>query len=365
MTKLFQDIYTDLVTELDYVKAMDGLAAGTFVDMYGFEVTFAENDLPIYIENTMKVIRSTKTESGDLVGLPIDKDAHDHAGGAGWIIGLELDEARKVIRFLVKWTELGLELISKNIRRYFSPSVDIENKVILGGSLTNYPASRDAKWKYMLRPVELSQSLQGVDMDKTLLEQIKDLPAAIAAAIAPKKAEGNGEATPPASPSPAEVLLSNNLNADLASLGQDVNKVTELDDRVKEIVAQRVQAELRVQHTTKFVAELIGGTKSKPYGFNVKSKELIAWMLSLTDAQAKFAEKLLTQMADRAIDFAERGWESGDGFSLLPQLSEQYKPILREFLAVKGNTIKKFFEINPEIGKFEDFNLSEFQQVKE
>ena len=142
---VFFDFSTLQVLELDYIRKMDGLAAGTFISMWGDEVTFAAEELPDYIKNTQRVLNSTRDSSGQIVGLPIDQDAHDHAGGAGWIIGLELDEARGVIVFTVNWTEIGQDLIRKNIRRFFSPSVDILNKVILGGSLTNYPASRNAK----------------------------------------------------------------------------------------------------------------------------------------------------------------------------------------------------------------------------
>lgn len=361
-TKPLDFIFNDLSREQDFAKQIDGLAAGTFISMWGDEVTFAEEELPDYIKNTIRVINSTKTASGEIVGLPIDQDGHDHAGGAGWIVGLELDEARKVIKFDVKWTEIGLELISKNIRRFFSPSVDVFNKVILGGSLTNYPASRDIKGRIMLQPIELSQTLQGVSMEKTLLETIAGLPAAIAEAMKPKPVDPPAE--PPAT-EPAPVNLSNVPNASLASLGGDPGRIEELDNSVKAIVAQRVAAELRVQHTTKFVADLIGGTKEKPYGFAVKSKDLIAWMLSLSDAQAKFAERLLSEMRNKAIDFAERGWESGEGFTQNPQLPEIIKPILREFLGVKGNTVAMFFKANPELGKMEDFNLTEFNQVKE
>lgn len=377
-----QFIFNDLAAELEYTRQIDGLAAGTFTDMHGFEVTFANDDLPVYVTNTMRVINSTKDSSGNVVGLPIDQGNHDWEGGAGWIIGLEVDDKRNVIIFKVNWTEIGLNLISKNIRRFFSPSVDVVNKVILGGSLTNYPATRDQKGRILLSPVELSQSLKGVTMEKTIQEILAELGAAIQTALGirkgdPKPADPNPSPAPQPAPAAAlsaapvtgsalqEVLLSNVSNPALASLGQDPNLVAELESKVTEIVQARVSADLRMQHTTRFVAELVGGTKNKPYGFSVKSKDLIAWMLSLSDGQAKFAEKLLTQMADKAIDFAERGWEAGAGFSNLKTFPAELSGAMKAWLSVKGNTVNSFFKLNPEVGKAEDFNLAEFQPVKE
>lgn len=361
-------IFNELILEMDYIKAMDGLAAGTFISMYGDEVTFAVEDLPEYITNTMRVIKSTKTESGQIVGLPIDQDAHDHMGGAGWIIGLELDEARSVIRFTVNWTEIGLELIAKNIRRFFSPSVDIFNKVILGGSLTNYPATRDAAGRILLRPIELSQSMKEISMP-TFIEQLENLFTKYFGSAPPTPPT---QTTPPAVPPPAPpvapvttppVDLSNVPNPSLQSLYQDPAEVDTLDANVQTMVAQRVNAEMRKRHTESFVAELIGGTKNKPYGFAVKSKDLIAWMLSLTDAQAKFAERILSEMRNKAIDFAERGFEGNEGFISLPSLPENILPFAREWMKTEGNTIESFFAANPEIGKIADFNVAEFRKV--
>lgn len=356
----FVDLSTIQVAELEAISKMDGMAAGTFISMWGDEVTFLPEELSTYIKNTQRVLNSTKDTNGTIVGLPIDQDAHDHAGGAGWIVGFELDEARGVIVFLVNWTEIGRELVSKNIRRFFSPSVDIVNKVILGGSLTNYPASRNEKGQILLRPIELSQSIKELDMP-TILEQFFQEMF--------DKALGK-QANPPApSPAPAApavpapqdpVDLSNVVNPSLASLSIDSSQVDQLDAQVQEIVKQRVNAEMRKSHVQKFVAELVGGTKTQPYGFAIKSKDLIAWMLSLTDAQAKFAEKLLSDMRSKAIDFAEHGFENNDGFISLPTLPEKILPLARQWMQTEGATIQGFFDANPELGGIDKYNVKEF-----
>lgn len=152
-----------LFTELAGSKAFDGMASGKFTDMHGTAVEIMDDDLPAIVEQTKAVIASTATESGEIVGLPIDEENHNHKGGAGWIVDVSMDESGKKIRFVPKWTEIGLKLLGDNIRRFFSVSVDLKEKVILGGSLTNWPATRTKEGKLLLRPIELSTSLLAID----------------------------------------------------------------------------------------------------------------------------------------------------------------------------------------------------------
>lgn len=157
-------------------KAFDGLTIVETLDMNGRPVTVTAEELPIYLANTKAAIQAAVGQSGEVVGLPIDAGKtgdHDKGDAGGWIVGVEL--AGNVLRLVPKWTELGKDLISKSIRRFFSATVDTVNKVILGGTLTNWPAVRDAQGKMLLRPIELSQSLYElaeVAMDEEMMKQI-------------------------------------------------------------------------------------------------------------------------------------------------------------------------------------------------
>jgi len=148
-----------LFAELSGTKPFDGMASGKFTDFSGRSVEIKAEDLPAIVEKTKLAIASTVTEGGEVVGLPIDEDGHNHKGGAGWIVDVEMDAGGKKIRFVPKWTEIGMRLIKENIRRFFSVSVDLANKVVLGGSLTNWPATRNADGQILLRPIELSTEL--------------------------------------------------------------------------------------------------------------------------------------------------------------------------------------------------------------
>lgn len=144
-------------------KEIDGVSVGTFTDFSGRRITFTEDQLKKMVKNTLPVIESTKTESGELVGLPIDVWGHDQGDGAGWIKNMTYNADRKVITLSPKWNQKGVDLIKENVRRFFSPTIDLLNNIVMGGTLTNWPATRDGKTgEIKLRPIELSTGVYGM-----------------------------------------------------------------------------------------------------------------------------------------------------------------------------------------------------------
>lgn len=348
MQKLFT--FTELSKDVA-IKSIDGLAAGTFTSMSGEEVTFEADELQAYIENTNAVIESTKTESGEIVGLPIDLEAHNHKGGAGWIVGLELDKTRNVIKFIVNWTQKGLDLIKGNLSRFFSPSTDPENKIILGGSLTNWPATRNEKGHILLRPIELSQSIKEIDMDKTVLEMLAELPGKVAEAVR----GGKQQEAPAPKVEPAAELEDGN---SLRELLQTPEAVEELGQRAQEMAQQAIRVEKRKLRAVEFAAQIAGGTKEKPFGLPVKANEIVALLLSLPEQQAKAVENILNKAHAGAIDFAMHGID-GDGFIQKPQVPAVMKPYVRQWVDA-GKDLEGFFRANPELGDPNNYNLAEF-----
>ena len=155
--------------ESSETKPFDGMSAGKFTDMYGRKAVFKPKELADYVAATKKVIESTRTPAGEIVGLPIDSMNHNKGEAAGWIVDVELADKRDVILFTPKWNELGKELISSGRMRMFSPTVDISAKTIDGGSLTNWPASVDNKTnEHLLAPIELSAQLYEFAADESL-----------------------------------------------------------------------------------------------------------------------------------------------------------------------------------------------------
>lgn len=339
------------------LKAIDGLAAGTFTSMSGREVTFESADLPLWVKNTKEVIESTRTESGEIVGLPIDLNAHDHQGGAGWIVDLQLDSQRSIIRFIVKWTQAGVDLIAGNIRRFFSPSTDPSEKVVLGGSLTNWPATRDQSYKMLLRPVELSGYLKEIDMEKTVQELQAELDEAkglLATANAKLAAV------------PAPLLQEGEELGELSEwLNSDGDNVEELSKRVQNLAAIQVKAQRRKDKVVEFASKIVGGTKERPFGLPIRSSKLIKLLLSLPEKQADEVQELVGLIYKNAIDFAEHGI-NGEDYAFKPKLPAELAQVASVWVE-SGKTIESWFESMKEfgIGTADEFDLSQFRKSED
>jgi hypothetical protein len=342
--------FTELTGEL---RAIDGMAAGSFTAMTGDKVIFRDEELGDYVANTKRIIESTRTEKGDVVGLAIDKDNHDHKGGAGWIKDVELDAARKVIRFFVDWTEEGMSLIRSNAKRFFSPSVIPSIKAILGGSLTNWPATRNEHGQILLRPVELSQQIKEIDMTKTLDELMQELEATNTLvsklqtqldAVTKRPATQTGEY----------------ITQEMQDFITNTDGAAELGREAQELAMSRIADERRKNDVKEFVAKIRGGTKEKPFGLPVNSSALAAALLALPDRQRKFIQDLVESTWMQAIDFAEHGYSSIGDISAGKPIPTEYKPLIQKWVTDGKTAASWFDEVMPELGKGSDFNLKEF-----
>lgn len=333
-------IFVDLASG---VPSFDGMAAGSFTDMHGKKVTFAPGELSAYIDNTREVLESTRTEGGEIVGLPIDLDGHDHKGGAGWITGVELDPSRPIIKFLANWTQAGSDLIKSNTRRFFSPTVDPSEKVILGGSMTNWPASRDNKHRMMLRPIELSEQIQEIDMAEGItLEGLRELANEFLAHFKPAQKQ--------------EQESSMSESVDVAELMKSPEAIAELERLANERAAELLKAEQLKSKVAEFSAKLTGGAVA----LSMKADEISAALLSFAEPEnvMDFIGKV---MEAKLVNFQESGTNGKtEGKTEFPK---ELRPFMQTWLAA-GKTPESFFDANPEIGLAADYDLAEFAKEK-
>lgn len=368
--------FTDLAIELEHLSKIDGMAAGVFTTMTGQKVSFTKKDMPAYATNTQKVLESTKDSKGNIVGLPIDINNHDHKGGAGWIVGVELDEQRNIIRFLVNWTKVGIEAIKNNLTRFFSPSINAENKTILGGSLTNWPATRSQQGEILLHPVELSLSIKELHMsdekdnNNVILEALKNLPLRIAELMSNREDDDSdadgGEVTETELTVERRAELERQYLEELAKKNFTVDELLQTPEALEklgmqahEIAQKAIKAEARKLHAVNFAAEICGGTQERPFGLPIKATEIVSLLLSLPEAQAKAVEELLRATHLTAIDFAQHGFDS-NGYPMKPKLPEPIHGIAVNWIA-SGKSIEEFMKVNAdELGAPEQYDLSEF-----
>ena len=325
-------------------RFFDGLAVGDFTDMLGRGAGFKADELPTYLENTLAAIQSTRSESGEIVGLPIDARGHDKGDGAGWIVGAMLEGER--IRFLPRWTEVGRDLITKGIRRFFSATVDMTNKVILGGTLTNWPATRNKAGHVLLRPVELSNpDKEAIKMDENItIDQVKELVNATVA-----------EALQAAQKPPEVELSAEERDAQMAELREQYRT------QVRVELEREFQAAQRKTETVELAKALVTGFDGAPRGYRADANELQAHLLKLDPDEAKFwAEFLKKTQSNGFVEFEEIG--HGKNPKALAELGEEYARILRDFVK-DGGTVAEFFSINREVlGDQAGYNLAAFEK---
>ena len=146
----------------------------------------------------------------------------------------------------------------------------------------------------------------------------------------------------------------------LAELMQSPEAIAELDRRANERAAALVKANERKTKVFEFAAKLTGGEKGKGSGIAVKAEKVAAILLAIPEAQQADVMSLLEATLGNTVDFREKGL-NGE-FENKEELPAQIKPYISAWLAAdKKNTVKSFFEVNPEAGKYDQYNLAEFE----
>lgn len=351
----------------------DGMAAGTFVDMYGRKTTFEPAELGAYVTNTKRALESTKDGAGQIVGFPIDALNHDNKQAAGWITDVNMAFGRDIIEFSARWNDMGKDLIGRDVMRYFSPSIDIANKVILGGSLTNWPATRTSDHQLLLKPVELSAQMSTYDdsanplvmLGNVMSQMITELKSVLSGRQSPEietAQEGESmteETTTTTEAQPAEVvtLAAATIPAVVDLSSPDVMKLINerAETRAAALLAEREQK----AHIAQLATRLTGGTTEKPIGLTVGHDRIVSFLSALPAELLPEAEAILTDAAEHApIHFEEVGHSRV--LQGTTQLPENIKPALSAWLG-RGLSLEGFFETNAvELGTMTDYNLTEF-----
>lgn len=342
---LFTELGEDALVE---GRPFDAVAFGTFTDMFGREVTLKVKDADTFVANTQAAIEATRGESGELIGLPIDALNHDKGDAAGWIVGIEFAEG--LIRLIPKWTEIGQEVISKGIRRFFSATINTAEKVILGGTLTNWPATRDKGGRLMLRPIELSSQIQSLTEDQPPAgragdsgqnqEKETNMPdEIIETQEEPEVETPQAPASPDALP-PAELAeLIKQARAEghegPAQLAKIVQRTA--DKLAEKRVAQMLESNRREWEITELAAQLTGGGN---HGLPVEVPELTDFLLGLNQDQFDQARSIFGKIVNNGlVEFTEYG----HGRRMRKkQLPAEYREPLKAALDA-GNTVAEFF----------------------
>lgn len=378
-------------------KPFPGFAAGKFVDMLGREIELKASDLQDFITNTLNKIKEYQGKG--MPGLPIDASKHDKGDAAGWIVDVERESgevidsagtAVPVIRILAEWTQIGVQKLTDKVQTNFSPTIDLDNKTIAGGSLTNWPASVDGNGIPLFTAVELSQGIHYLQANepptwaRRLLDKIDNLlnhqAGEPAAAVSPEPI-GDELMTIELTQEQLDQLVDGRVKealtelekqrpADTADLSQlvealgmkaDDTRLAELAQLVQHQADLKWQAKLAdMQRETRYAelsARLTGGTAEAPQGIPVKAETLKDELMKLTPDQASFwAGVLETTVKNGLSDFSELG--HGRRVSNKQAVPDYAVPSLKAAIAA-GNDPNEFFALAG-LGAASDYDLSAY-----
>lgn len=388
MAELAQGFYfVDL--GLTQGKPFAGFSVGKFIDMNGRTVEFARETIKEFLSNTVRAIRASQAKG--MPGLPIDAQRHDKGSAAGWIVSAELGEVTDsesgvipAIYLVAEWTSLGVSLLSDRILTNFSPTVDLTNKTIRGGSLTNWPASVDSKGVPLFNAVELQQAQEQVqtsdnpvmdDLSQTdkpngelimnldeLTPELREslLSQARQAALAEMAKGGNGNGTPVDLSALADVTdLAGARDALLAQYTTAIKaEYARMQQQAGAQLATMMAEMKKGQHVAEFSQRVTGGTDANPNGLPVKAEELEAILSQLPDPQRQAVEGVLTRTWESGlVPFAELGHGKRGQSGIMP-LPQEFATALE----AGELTVKQLNDPILGLGDLTQYDLSQWQQ---
>lgn len=352
--------YVDMAT-LATGRPFAGFATGSYEDMHGRRVTWDMPMLESILSNTRAAIAAMKNKG--LPGLPIDARNHDKGEAAGWIVDAQqgvitssTGEAIDAIMLAAEWTRLGIELIGEKIMAGFSPTIDLARKVIRGGSLTNWPALKDAAGIPLSNALELCEGVTVIappvaQGELIMLEMTEEqLNERIAAAIAAAKPA-------PPTETPAELADNDGLTAEMQQ--RIAAHVQAAEQRAIARMEQEFAAQRRRSELAEFATRVTAGTPDTPRALPVAGDELLAFMAGLNEPQAATARKLFTAIWQNGlVEFGEIG--HGRDMRRGQKLDPVSAAALRQAVA-DGHKPEQWFALFPELGDKSQYDLSEFE----
>ncbi len=340
-------------------KWFEGFAIGEFTDMFGREIEITEEDLDFYLKNTRKAIKATRElESEEIGGLPIDARDHERGEAAGWIVSVKMSDEGDKLLFKPKWTVIGQDLLKTKLMRHFSATFSLEDMVIMGGTLTNWPATREDSVS-ILAPIELTESKIATVVKKTLIN------------LGLLKNSDNIEGVQRMTKTKVDIKdLTEDQVAELglqyvqSELGKD-EKVTNLSDYMELEIEKRSDEKIEAQlvlhkrnaEIANFVQSVTEGTEEAPVALAIPSDKLTELLEGIGDDMRDLAYVIFKAILDKGIvDFSEKGTdETTNGKTELPKE-------IQTALDDKTLKVENLSMSSMGLGDIGEYNLSKWQK---
>lgn len=349
-----------------YYPEIEAIRTGQFVDMNGKDVTIDAALLDALVENF------ANNKAGQ--DIPIDLN-HEMKEAAGWLIGVR--RLNNSLFVAPNWNDHGQYLVRSRQYRYVSCTIDLNAKVLLSVSLTNFPAVNN------LRPIELSRMSEGADSTTIVLFQKPEGESMADTKVKPKE-EGMPPAESETKTPPAELSASATSATTLAEPKSDVpNRDTliaqfrqqadadiaairkEIAELMGDLTAQRKQAVAefmnQVRNEQAIVAFSERITSTGKHAIPAKPTDVAAVLSALPPANRDAVQALLEAIAQTGtVDFSEMGTSAGKPVLEVRQLPAEMQAVLSRHVKA-GGTVEEFFADNADIlGNASTYDLSAF-----
>jgi len=311
-------------------------------------IEITPEDIDKFVDNFQKKVRK--------IDIAVDQEHKPDLGAAGWFKELKkvVENGVTKLKAVVEWTDMGKELLSKGIYKYFSPEFDFEyedyethevfENVLLGGALTNRPYFKS------LAPVQLSEnvfiSVEKGGENKMNEKENKELNA--------KPAEESKEVSEEAK---KEVSEESKAEDNAEKKEEEVKEVKEGEEEEGE--EEESEEEESEEEESKKEPEPIQASELNAKTFNeLKSK------IGVLEKKLRFKE--VSEEVNGYI-FSE----SNPNGRLLPKSKEVAQELLMRLSGKQYEIFKKFYETLPkmstmifeEVGKGDDMSANASEQL--
>ncbi len=346
------------------LKTIQVIRAGDFVDMHDLELTLTTADLDQYITNSNALAARE--------GIPIElgHPTDPAAPAAAWYKRFykQVVDGVEWICAEVELSKLGVQSLADRLYKYFSATLDIEEKTITGGGFVNRPAVSGQQAIGYLTLASSRRQLMEMDegmigrMKKMLQSMMKLLSGEEEAPTADKGEEEMSKTRGGGTMDKSE-MQNTEMEAQLAKVREEERQKAlaerkEFDVQLAQARKEERERVLVEQKRTNEIAELsvklTSGTRQFPY----TPDQLVEVLGKLTDNDRVLIAPVFERLVEVGLVNMTEAGHARDGKGL-KELSAEARGALTRFLA-QGGKVDAFFKANSELGKEGEYDLSEF-----
>lgn len=266
------------------------LRTGTFTDSSGRAFTFGPDHLASIVSNYARRPNPPITES------------HDYGRATGRIVGVKTDPTGEHLYGSPRWNTTGRQLLSDQVYDGFSCELDPDDAggfVLIGGSLTNYPAVKG------LQPVTLSAP----PIDPPLTKEIPMADETLEAVVTPPVVPPTTTTAAPAVSAPDSPIFQAQMQAALSQMQAQYELQAQRALESAQLQFERWKTE-QAQQTdiAQFSQHVTAATLQRPYALPLDADRVSKFMTMIPTEARKEARAIFEQVLTAGlVSFEELG----------------------------------------------------------